>query len=75
MAVTIPGGGTCNKGESFTITRAAGGLTGVTYVSLISPTYGTVACSSVVVDSDTQITCTAPTTGLVHGESLTIAVT
>lgn len=74
MSVTIGSGGTCNKGESFTITRGAGGLTGALYVSLISPTYGTVACSDVVVDSDTQITCTAPSTGLVHGETLTLVI-
>lgn len=73
MAVTASGG-TCNKSESFTITYASGGLTGAQYVSLVSPTYGSISCSSVVVDSDTQITCTAPSSGLAHGEALKVVI-
>lgn len=74
MAINASGG-TAPLGETVTVTYPAGGLTGITYVTLISPTYGNVACTDVTVNSDTELTFTAPSSGLVHGETLTLAMT
>ena len=70
--VNDPGGGTVKLGESFTFERLAGGLTGVTYVNLVSTTYGPIACTSVSITSDTNGSATAPSSGLKHGETLKI---
>jgi hypothetical protein len=74
MAITASGG-TAPRGETVSVTYAGGGLTGVTYVTLISPTLGNVACADVSVLTDTTLTFTAPSSGLVHGEILTLAIT
>lgn len=74
MAINASGG-TAPRTETVTVTYPSGGLTGVTYVTLISPTLGNVACSDVTVNSDTEITFTSPSSGLVFGETLTIAIT
>ena len=69
MAITASGG-TAPLGETVLVTYASGGLTGITYVTLISPTLGNVACADVSVLTDTTLTFTAPSSGLVHGEVL-----
>lgn len=74
MAINASGG-TGNKGENTTLDYPAGGLTGVTYVTLISPTYGSIACTNINVVSDIQLTFDMPDSGLIHGETLTIAIT
>ncbi len=73
MAVNASGG-TINKGENFTVTYPAGGLTGVTYVTLIT-SYGNIACTNINVTSDTELTADAPDSGLVHGEIISIGFT
>ncbi len=72
MSITSAGG-VIKRGGGFSFSYAPGGLTGVQYVSLISPTFGVVACTSVNILTDTTGTAVAPTSGLLHDEILTMA--
>lgn len=71
MSITSSGG-VVKLGEAFSINYTPGGLTSVQYISLVSPTFGVVACTDVIVLTDTTATAVAPTSGLLHDEVLTM---
>ena len=63
-------GGTVRDGEQFSLFAAGGGLTGVTAVTING-----IACTSVNVTDDENMTAVAPADDLLHGQAYTMAFT